>query len=146
MNGPIFKRMAFIVLQIAATSILQQMFTSVDMAIGLSEKRYATVEVYKNGEPVSAEVSKYGVVKVTVADIDYSAEYTVKVTYSTLDPLADAKRTALTKLMTVEGAQDVRKNLSKDIETKCMSIETVKNMIIRSNLSLSEKARLTESL
>lgn len=33
LHGPIFKRMAILVIQIAATSILQQLFTSADMAI-----------------------------------------------------------------------------------------------------------------
>ena len=120
--------------------------TSVDMAIGLTEKRSANVKVYKNGEPITAEISKYGEVKVALSDIDYSATYTVEVSYSTLDPLASAKRTTLLKLMTAEGTLDVRKNLSKDIEAKCQSVEAVKNMILRSHLSASEKARLIESL
>ena len=83
---------------------------------------------------------------VTVSDIDYNAVYTVKVSYSPLKPLEDAKRTALIKLMTAEGTLDVRKGLSKDIENKCGSVESVKNMVVRSHLTALEKERIIESL
>ncbi|MBQ8380822.1 MAG: DUF5110 domain-containing protein [Clostridia bacterium] len=120
--------------------------TSVDMGIGLTEKRFANVEVFRNGERIDAKVTKYGEVKVTVSDIDYGAEYKVRVIYSPLKPLEEAKRTALLKLMTVEDSLTVRKQLMKDIETKAFTVENVACLIIGSDIHESEKARLIENM
>jgi hypothetical protein len=119
--------------------------TSVDVAIGLTEKPYASVKVTKNGKPIDAKVSKYATVSVTVSDIDYSAEYEITVSHSVLSPLSKLKREALLKLQKAEGSCTVRGNLDKNIR-ESLNPEKLRGAILTSDLSVIERVRLSETV
>ena len=118
--------------------------TPVDMAIGLKNKMYAKVTVTKNGQQIKAKVSKYGTVSVKITDVDYSAKYEITVEYSEMPELCMAKRIALMKLLTAEGAFSIRHSLDKRI-IAAGSVEAICEAIDQSNISKIEKVRLTET-
>lgn len=119
--------------------------TQIDTEIGLTEQRYANVTVLKNGKPISAKVRKYGMVSVTVEDIDYNATYEVKVEYSALSPVSEAKRKALLKLQLAQGSLKVRSATEKDI-VKATTIPEVKSAILISDIAELDKKRLLEDI
>ena len=118
--------------------------TSVDSAIGLSEKPYANISVLKNGKPIEFTADKYSVVEVTLDDIDYTAEYEITVTHSVLSPLARKKREVLLKLQLAEGAFAVRSNADKGIRA-AGSEEKLFGAIMLSDLGEIYKKKLTET-
>jgi hypothetical protein len=118
--------------------------TPVDMVIGLAEKRYAKVTVTKNGKETNAKVSKYDTVRVKITDVDYNAEYEIEVEYSEMPELCGAKRDALMKLLTAEGAFVIRNDLDKKIR-RVDSIESIVCSVRNSDISSIEKARLIET-
>ena len=118
--------------------------TSVDGAIGLTEKPYAKVTVTKNGKEIPASVSKYGTVKVTVAEIDYTATYEVVVEYSVMPALQQARRDVFVKLLTSEGSFTNRVNLYNKIK-QAESVTAILGMIENADLSEIEKTRLAEA-
>ena len=118
--------------------------TSVDGAIGLTEKPYAKVTVTKNGKEIPASVSKYGTVKVTVSEIDYTATYEVVVEYSVMPALQQARRDVFVKLLTSEGSFTNRVNLYNKIK-QAESVTAILGMIENADLSEIEKTRLAEA-
>ena len=118
--------------------------TSVDGAIGLTEKQYADVTVTKNGAPIPATVSKYGTVKVKIEDIDYSASYEVTVEYSVMPALQQARRDVFMKLLLSEGAFSNRTALYNKIK-QAESVGAIVGMIENSDLSAIEKIKLSET-
>ena len=99
--------------------------TSVDRAIGLTEKRYANVTVTKNGEEIPATVLKYGTVKVKISDVDYTATYEVTVEYNVMPELQQARRDVFVKLMLSEGALANRMSLYNKIK----QVDSVRGVI-----------------
>ena len=119
--------------------------TPVDIPLNLPEKMQAKVTVTQNGQPIEAKVEKYGTVKVTVPNVDYSAKYEVTVEYTVMPELLFAKREVLMKLLVAEGAFTNRNNLYKNI-LGVGSIADIAAAIEVSDLSMIEKQRLIESL
>ena len=119
--------------------------TQIDSEIGLEEERYANITVLKNGKPISAEIRKYGMVSVKVSDIDYGATYEIKVEYSKLSPVSDAKRKALLKLQLAAGSIKVRTAAERDI-VKANSVPEVKSAILISDIAELDKRRLLEDI
>ena len=119
--------------------------TQIDTKIGLEEKRYANITVLKNGKPIDAKVRKYGMVSVTVEDIDYNATYEVKVEYSVLAPVSEAKRKALLKLQLAAGSLKVRSATENDI-AKATTVPEVKSAILISDIAELDKRRLLEDI
>lgn len=118
--------------------------TSVDAAFEMSEMD-VRITVLKNGEPISFEADKYAIVSVTLTDIDYTADYEVRISYRPADALAEAKRVVLLKLQYVQGAYSVRnKFLKKVLATS--TFEELIGCIEISDLHRIEKDRLLETL
>jgi len=116
-----------------------------DVPLNLPKKMQADVTVKKNGEPIEAKVEKYGTVKVTIENVDYTAEYDVTVEYDVLPELTRVKRDVLMKLLVAEGAFTNRNNLYKNI-LKVESVADIAASIEISDMSPLEKQRLTEAL
>ncbi|MBE6635918.1 MAG: alpha-xylosidase [Ruminococcaceae bacterium] len=121
------------------------MNTPMDVPLNLPKKMQADVTVKKNGEPIEAKVEKYGTVKVTIENVDYTAEYDVTVEYDVLPELTRVKRDVLMKLLVAEGAFTNRNNLYKNI-LKVESVADIAASIEISDMSPLEKQRLTEAL
>ncbi len=121
--------------------------TAVDYsrAIGNKDKRFANITVLKDGKEISAKVSKYGIVKVTLENIDYSSEYEIKVEYGSLPAIAEIRRAVLLKLVETEGAYSIRNALQKAVET-ADTPEAIVNAIFNSDLGASQKNRLVETI
>ena len=87
---------------------------------------------------------KYGTVKVTIKDIDYSAEYEITVEYNVMPELQQARRDVFMKLLLSEGALTNRMNLYDKI-CQAETVTDIIGMIENSDLSAIEKIRLTET-
>ena len=119
--------------------------TPVDAAIGAPAAMRATVTVLKNGKPESFEASKYATVSVTIDNIDYSAEYEVRVEYVALSELSAAKRCALLKLQKTQAVFNIRNQVQSLIE-KAKSVSELRGRILTSDLDDIDKERLVENI
>ena len=118
--------------------------TPVDKAIGFNGKNYAKVTVTKNGKEIEAKIAKYDTVHVTIANIDYTAEYEVSVEYNVLPEMPRARRDVFMKLLLSEGSFTARMNLYNKIKT-VNTIPALVGAIRNSDLTSIEKDKLSET-
>ncbi len=90
-------------------------------------------------------MSKYGVVTVSLRDIDYSATYECIVEYLKLSSVCYAKRAVLMKVLEIEGVNEIRERFEKALRG-AKSIEAIAGVIDVSNFSSTDKIRLKELL
>ena len=119
--------------------------TSVDAIVGLNKKPFANVTVLKNGKAVDFKVSKYSTVSVTIEEVDYSAEYEVRVEITPVSGLHMAKRNVLLKLLKTQSTLTARNAVQAAVQ-EAASIELLKGAILISDLDPIDKERLTETL
>jgi alpha-glucosidase (family GH31 glycosyl hydrolase) len=119
--------------------------TSVDAIVGLNQKPFANVAVLKNGKAVDFKVSKYSTVSVTLDELDYSAEYEVRVESTPISELSMAKRNVLLKLLKTQSTLAAR-NAVQGAVRKAASIELLKGAVLISDLDPIDKERLAETL
>ena len=118
--------------------------TPVDLAIGLTEKRRATVMVTKNGVQINAKIAKYDTISVKITDIDYNATYEVRVKCNDMPEICKARRDVLMKLLLLEGSFSVRMDLYNKVKS-ADNIDDLCQAISNSDMEKIEKSRLLET-
>lgn len=104
------------------------------------------VTVKKNGEVIPAEADTYGVAEVTIRDLDPAAVYEVEVAFEEIDAYEEFRRTLYRKLQHLQGTLSVRNKISEAMEKKATDIETLRNVVLYSDLLPLEKQRLIETV
>ena len=104
-----------------------------------------SIEVLADGKPIDAHIEAYGVVSVTISDLDPAKTYTVRVAHEHIDAFERYKRLLWNKLLLVETTAKHKTELTDSMK-QADTILKIIACIRKSDLDEIDKRRLLENV